>query len=53
MTGKGQAAGFAIHFKDSNVVSTLITAVKKLSARVEVEAARVVSSSPFILDKSK
>lgn len=50
-TGEVQAAGLTVHFKDGDVVSSLISAVKKSTGGVEAEAARIVTSRPFFADK--
>ena len=48
MAGEGQAARFAIHAEDGDVVAALVARVKELARGVEVEAARVVPACPFL-----
>ena len=45
MVGEGEAAGFAIHTKDGDVVPALIATVEELAGRLEGEAARIVTPS--------
>ena len=51
MTRKVEAPGLGIHSEYGEVVTSLITTIEKLAARVEVEAARVIATCPFITDK--
>src|SRR2546429_9178792 len=48
MAGEGQAARFAIHAEDGEVVAALVARVKELARGVEVEAARVAPACPFL-----
>ena len=50
MAGEVEAAGFAIHTEDGDVVAALIAAIEELAGGVEVEAARIVSARPFFAD---
>ena len=47
VAGKIEAPGFAIDTEDGDVVASLIAAIQELASRVEVEAARIISSRPF------
>ena len=51
MAGERQAPCSAIDAEDGNVVATLIAAVEKPARGVEVEAARVVATGPFVGDE--
>ena len=48
-----QAARFAIHAEDGDVVAPLIAGVKELAGGIEIEAARVVPARPFISDEGQ
>ena len=50
MAGEVEAAGFAIHAEDGDVVAALIAAIEELAGGVEVEAARIVPACPFFPD---
>ena len=50
MAGEVKTALFAIHSKDSDVVSSLVAAIEKLPLGIEAEAARVVPTCPFFTD---
>src|SRR5438445_2996274 len=47
MAGEVEAASFAIHLEDGDVVATLIAAIEELTGGVEVEAARIIPPCPF------
>ena len=47
MAGKLEAAGFAIHLKDGDIVPTLIATKKESPGRLKVEAARIAPAGPF------
>ena len=51
MAGEVEAAGFAIHTEDGDVVTSLIATVEELAGGVEVEASRIVPASPFFPHK--
>ena len=48
MAGEGQAARFAVHAKDGDVVAALVAGVEEPAGGVAVEAARVVPTRPFL-----
>ncbi len=48
MAGESEAAGLAIYLEDGDVVGALIAAIKELARGIEVEAARIISSRPFV-----
>src|SRR5438105_3884086 len=48
MAGEHQAARFVIHAEGSDVVAALVTGVEELAGGIEVEAARVVPTRPFL-----
>ena len=50
MAGEVEAACFAIHTEDGDVVAPLIATIEELAGGVEVEAARVVPACPFFPD---
>ena len=43
-----KAATLAIHLEDGNVVGSLIATIEELAGGIEVEAARIISSGPFV-----
>ena len=47
MTGKFESTSLSIYSKYGNVVGPLIAAIEELPRRIEVEAARIISSCPF------
>ena len=51
MSGEGQAARFAVHAEDGDVVAALIAHVNELAGRVEIEPARIVPVRPFLTDE--
>src|SRR5262249_21582874 len=51
MAGEVEAAGFAIHPEDGDVVTSLIATIEDPAGGVEVEAARIVPACPFFPDK--
>ena len=51
MAGEVEAAGFAIHTENGDVVTSLIATIEELARGVEVEAARIVPACPFFPDK--
>lgn len=53
VTSEVEAAGLTVHFKDGDVVSSLISAVKKPTSGVEAEAAWIVASCPFFANERK
>ena len=53
MAGEGQAALFAVHAEDGEVVGALIAGVKEPAGGVEIEAARIVAARPFLPDVSQ
>ena len=48
MAGKGQFAGFAIDPEGRDIICALVAYVKELARRIEVEASRIISASPFL-----
>ena len=50
---KRQTATLAVDPKNCKVVSALIAAVKKLTARIESKTARIIASRPFICDEAQ
>src|SRR5207247_77350 len=48
MAGEDQAARFVIHAEGSDVVAALVAGVEELAGGVEVEAARVIPTRPFL-----
>src|SRR5439155_26411084 len=53
MAGEGQAAFFAIHAEDGDVVAALVARVKELAGGVEVETSRVVPARPSLAHESQ
>ena len=53
MAGEVEAAGFAIHTEDGDVVTSLIATVEELAGGIEAKAARIVPARPFFPDKSQ
>ena len=51
MAGEVEAARFAIHTEDGDVVTALIATIEELAGGVEVEAARIVPACPFFPQK--
>ena len=47
MAGKMEPSSRLIHTENSNIVSALIATVKELTSGIQVEAAGIVSTSPF------
>ena len=50
MASAVEAAGFALHTEDGDVVTALIATIEKLAGGVEVEAARIVPTSWLVSD---
>ena len=50
MAGEVEPAGFAIDQENSDIVTTLIAAIKELAGGVEIEAARIIATCPFFSD---
>src|SRR5438045_5303747 len=48
MAGEGQSASVPIDAVHRHVVSSLITDIKELPGRIEIEAARIISTCPFL-----
>src|SRR5262245_58800665 len=53
MAGEVQSARPAIHTKHRDVVASLVARVKELAAGIEIEAARIISTCPFIGDEGQ
>src|SRR5437773_9938225 len=53
MAGEDQAACFAVHAEDGDVVAALIARVKELAGGIEIEAARIVPTCPFLSDEGQ
>ena len=53
MPSKLQAACFLIYLKHSDVVASLIATVEKLAGGVEIEAAGIIPSRPFVRNERK
>src|SRR4051812_24278603 len=47
---KREAACFAIHAKDSDIVPALIATIEELAGGVEIEAARIAAARPLFPD---
>ena len=48
MAGEGQFAGAAIDAEDGDVVGSLVAHIKELADGIEIEAAGIVSTCPFL-----
>ena len=46
-------ASFFVNFESADVIGSLISAVQETTARIKAETARIIPSSPFIVDKAK
>src|SRR4051812_28252015 len=53
MLGKGEASGSAIDTEDRDVVPALIAGVKEAAGRVEITAAWIISTGPFVRNEGK
>ncbi len=53
VSGEIQLAVLLVNLKDGQMVGTLIAAVKKTTCGVKAETARVIASSPFVINMSE
>src|SRR2546422_11424007 len=51
MPGEEQAASVAMRAEHGHVVSTLVAGIEELAGGIEIKAAWIVSSRPFLADK--
>ena len=51
MAGEGQSACVAINAVHRHVVPSLIADIKELASRIEIEAARIASTCPFLANQ--
>jgi len=53
MTSEGECAFVAIDAEHRNVIRSLVAHIKELACGIEIEAARIIPTRPFVRDEGQ